>query len=432
MPKPLRTLVPTVLLALAAAFGAFAVAQDEPATLLLWDGEWGANDAAVDALVARFNETHPNIEVVREPQSNMQEIARTALEAGVGPDILKYDSGPGFAGVLARSGLLLPLDAAYEERGWNQSILDVAKERASFDGVAYGIGHELEVIGVFYNRRVFDELGLDVPETHEEMLELCETISAAGYYPIAFGNQNKVEAGHTYSTIAGNLIGREDLTAAVSGEADWNTPRFVSAIEIPFVQMVEAGCYNPDINAINYDDANLLFYSGQAAMMITGTWMIPDYADPDTMPDPSGFFFYPSIDGRPPAPPSGLGSAYWISSQTEHPEAAIEFLDFLFSEEAAKVWLEDLQVVPAVAGLDTAALDIPELLAFTLQSLEENRATMGYNIDVLMPANFVNVMYDGFQSVLSGQKTAQQQADDLQAAMEEAREAGELLDMTGE
>jgi raffinose/stachyose/melibiose transport system substrate-binding protein len=424
-------LVGVLLLTFAAIVGALATGQEGQTTrLLLWDGDWGANDAAVDALVAAFNEANPDIEVVREPQSNMQEIARTALDAGVGPDILKYDSGPGFAGVLARAGLLHPLEDAYQQYGWDERILDVGKQRATFDGTTYGIGHELEFIGMFYNQRIFEELGLSEPQSHDELLRLCEELSSAGYYPISFGNQGKWPAGHVFSTFAGNIVGREHLTNAISGKADWDTPEVVAAIDIPLVQMREAGCYNSDINAVNYDDANLLFYSGQAPMILTGTWMIPDYSDPDTMPDPVGFFFYPPVDGKPVAPPAGLGSAYWVSNSTENPEAAFRFLDYLFSEEAAQVWLEELRVIPAVAGLDTSGYDIPELLSFTLENLEENRDSMGYNIDVLMPANFVTVMEDGFQNVIEGRKSAEQQAADLQRAMEEAREAGEIMDIT--
>ena len=46
---------------------------------------------------------------------------------------------------------------------------------------------------------------------------------------------------------------------------------------------------------------------------------------------------------------------------------------------------------------------------------------MGYNIDVVTPDNFNTVMGDGFQAVLAGEKTPEQQAADLQAAMEEFR-----------
>ena len=84
--------------------------------LLLWDG-YQEESSVFDALVAKFNQANPDIEVKREAQPQMRDILRTALDAGQGPDIMNYDTGPGFAGVLARAGLLLPLDDGYAQYG---------------------------------------------------------------------------------------------------------------------------------------------------------------------------------------------------------------------------------------------------------------------------------------------------------------------------
>jgi raffinose/stachyose/melibiose transport system substrate-binding protein len=65
-----------------------------------------------------------------------------------------------------------------------------------------------------------------------------------------------------------------------------------------------------------------------------------------------------------------------------------------------------------------------------LQDLEqaENPDSFGYNIDVLAPQNFNTVMFDGFQEVLGGERTAQEQAEALQEAYQKAKEAGLTLE----
>jgi hypothetical protein len=40
------------------------------------------------------------------------------------------------------------------------------------------------------------------------------------------------------------------------------------------------------------------------------------------------------------------------------------------------------------------------------------------------------MMFDGFQEVLAGSKTAKEQADDLEAAMQQAKEDGKVMDIT--
>jgi raffinose/stachyose/melibiose transport system substrate-binding protein len=353
------------------------------AQLLFWD-QFGEEAVAVDQMVTNFNEAHPDIEVKRESQPNMRDILKTALDSGTGPDIIYYDTGPGFAGVLAKAGLLLPIEDCYEQYGWNERIFSWAKDRTVFDGKTYGIGHELEFIGVFYNKRIFEEEGLGEPNSHEEFIELCEKLKGGGYIPIAFADQNKWPAGHMLSVFAGNIAGKDKLAAAISGEVAWNDPDFVEAIQTFFVDMNQAGYFIPDVNAVTYDDANMLFYNGQAAMNITGTWMVDGYTNPDNMPDPVGFFFYPSIHGKPVAPPAGLGSGYFVSEAARDPDACCQFLDYLMSKEAAELWIEELAKIPPIQ-VDASDYDISDLMRFCIESLQKHAEEMSYNIDVVTP-----------------------------------------------
>ena len=49
---------------------------------------------------------------------------------------------------------------------------------------------------------------------------------------------------------------------------------------------------------------------------------------------------------------------------------------------------------------------------------------------VLTPENFNTIMFDGFQEVLGGTKSAKQQADDLEKAMQDAKKENKVFDIT--
>jgi raffinose/stachyose/melibiose transport system substrate-binding protein len=360
----------------------------------------------------------------------MRDILKTALTAGTGPDVMYYDTGPGFAGVLARAGLLLPLDDAYVQYGWDKRIFKWAKDRTAFDGKTYGIGHELEFVGTFYNKKVFEEKGWSEPKTHDDYMGLCDNMKKAGLIPSAFSDQDKWPAGHMLSVFAGNIAGKEKLAQAISAKVPWNDPDFVQAIQTFFVDMNKAGYFVPDVNAVTYNDAQMLFYTGKAGTCITGTWKVADYTNPDVMTDPVGFFFYPSIGGKPIAPPAGLGSGYFISQATKYATESMQLLDYLMSTEAAKGWIEGLAKIPPIQ-VNAADYKVSDLMRFCIEALQQNSEAMGYNIDVLTPDNFNTMMFDGFQEVLGGTKSAQQQADDLETAMQEAKAAGKVVDITG-
>lgn len=381
--------------------------------------------AGMDQLNEMFTAKYPNIKIQRDPVTtdNMRTMVQTSLTSGEGPDIIYYDTGPGFAGVLAKAGLLMPLDNYYTEFRWDERIFTWTKDRTRFDGKVYGIGHQLEFLGAYYNKNLFTELGIQEPKSYKDLLDICAKGKAAGYIPISFGDASKWPAYHMFSMVANNLLGRKGLDEILFAEGRWDSPDVQRAIQLFFIDMNKAGCFIPDSAAVSYDDANTAFFSGKALINLTGTWLISD-----TMANAKdfevGWFFFPAIDDKPIYPPAGLGSGYFISSKTAHPREAAMYLDFLFSDEATKVWMEKMNFIPPVK-IDSSKFNLSPLLMFAVNALQNQE--MGYNIDVLTPDTFNTMMGDGFQAVLLGEKTAEQQAKDLQKVWEEAKAAGKIL-----
>ena len=95
--------------------------------------------AAIEIQVDRFEEQHPKYTLEREVTHageastviNTNEEMQTTLQSEDPPDVVSYDTGPGFGGVLAEAGLLLPLEDAYRQRGWD--VYEWAKQRATYN-----------------------------------------------------------------------------------------------------------------------------------------------------------------------------------------------------------------------------------------------------------------------------------------------------------
>jgi raffinose/stachyose/melibiose transport system substrate-binding protein len=404
--KPATAGLMASVLALAAA-GAWA--QDQ-VTLRVWDS-FTENSDGMDAMIAAFEAAHPEIDVQRDVQAteDMRAIIQTALNSGTGPDVFQYDTGPGFAGVLAREGLIKPLDDLYA--GPLASVLPWTKERVTFDGKAFGVGNQLEFIAVYYNKDLFAANGIEVPTTYADFQAACTKLKDAGVTPIAFGNAAGWPAFHVFSAYANNMVPQDKLMQMIRGEASWDDPAVAGAIQAAFVDNEANGCFNPSVNAVSYDDANALFSAGQAGMTITGGWMINAFNE---NPFATGFFFLPAPDGMATMPPAGLGGGYFVNAATTQGEAANTFLAFLFDPANAALWVEGMSVIPSYS-LEGAAVEMSPLLAEAASAL--TAGAMGVNIDVLTPEAFNTVMLDGFQAVLGGERTAAEQATALQASV---------------
>lgn len=373
-------------------------------------------------LVERFDEENPKYTVEREaiPPDQVREVIQTRLRSDQPPDFFGYDTGPGFAGVLAEAGLLYPLDKAYEENGWK--IYDWAKQRATYDGKTYGVPDQVEELIVYYNKDLVPE----VPETLDDLRTMADDLKGRGKVPFGFGDSEQWPAGHLFSIGISNLLGREGLDNILYGEGRWDTPEVEEAINLFFRDFVENGYYPEGVNAITYEDANTLFYAGKAAMNITGTWLVSEVVE--TVQDfEVGFFPFPSIDGSGISPPAGVGSGAFIAADAKNPEGGIALMDFYQQEEIARIDMETSKTIPA-HPVDTKGLELPELFKQVLDDLSESTeaGSFGYNIDVLTPQNYNEVMFSGFQEVLNGTKTPAEQAAELQDAWATAKRQGKI------
>jgi raffinose/stachyose/melibiose transport system substrate-binding protein len=406
-----------------------ARAQDQ-VELRVWDQFTDPIESDnADAIYAAFSEQNPNVTITREVFSTeqMRDVVNTAISSGTGPDLIFYDAGPGYAGVLADAGLILPLDDYAAEFGWNERIAAPAVEATTIDGSFYGMPLQTDLIGVYYNKTLLDQEGLTVPETLDELVAFCGQAAEKGYIPVNFADAEGWPAFHQFSMTANQMVGPDGIRALLNSEGSWDTPEIVTAIEAFFVTLRDAGCFPEDPVAIGYDDGSPLFFNGEALLYPTGSWLIAEMEA--QMPDYEvGFVPFPEIEGgQGRVWISGVGSAWYISSTTQHPDEAAAFIDYLFSQEAAEKWIGvSRYFVPVDVDLSSIeSSPLSDLVIETLQTAGDEGVQFGYNVDVLAPPEFNEMMLSGFQAILVGDKTPEQQAADLEAAWEEGMGASE-------
>lgn len=146
--------------------------------------------------------------------------------------------------------------------------------------------------GFFYNKKIFQELDLEVPETEDQFFKTLDSIlKSEKYTPIAFGTEDRWESTQVALASIGpnewkGEAGRKNL---ITKKIKFTDPQFVSAFE----KLAKLKPYlSPKHASMNYEQARNLFTDGLAAMFLSGSWNASYIENID--PDLFGVFKYPT------------------------------------------------------------------------------------------------------------------------------------------
>lgn len=417
--------VPLVL-----ALATQAVAQDT-VVVTQWDqfAQSGITAAgpAMDELIATCKPALKGAEVLRTiaPSIGIRDSYRLAVSAGKTPDLAYTWPAASVLSGYARVGALAPLDDYYAQYGWAH-VNEFYKGRNSYDGKVYGLPMEQDLMGVYYNKDLFAEKGLEVPKTYAEFQALAEKLKAEGIVPIAFGNRDRWPATNTMSLILGLTAGRELEERVLFGEEPWTNAAFVQAAQT-FQDWAKADYFPRGFNGVGYDEANALFLSGRAGMTITGTWVLQDMIRGAEFN--LGVFMLPPLsEGVAPGTMWGEGSQ-WQLSATASPavrDAAAAYLNCLVSPESRQVWVQKGYSVPigtTPAELATWGADpvVQEFYAGGLATPDSNF----YDLHTTLPESVTQVLYPELQRLVGGEVTADEFLSSMQTAWAAAITNGE-------
>jgi len=389
-------------------------AQDE-VTLTL--GSWRVDDVKpMEEMLAAFHEEYPNITVKFDPTNppDYNATLQSQFETGTAPDVMYVRSFATGRGLFDQGFLADITDLPGLQENFDPAMLG---PWSTEDGKAYAVPFIAVSHGIYYNIDLFNELGIAVPTTWEELIAAAKTLKDNGYdgFANASGDAWTI-AEIVFMNLAPNFIGgREGRLEYQTGKRCFNDENVVAA----FQAVADMGSYVPEDNAaLTYYDSQQIFLQGEAGMWMGGSWDIPVF-EAEAPDFEWGVFATPAPAGAENQYITfHLDAAVGMNAKTAHPEEAKTFLSWLTGPNAAQL-LGDL--LPGFFPIQKEAPALSDPHAAEFLSLNEGRGQDWRWAWELLGApsemtglDGYTLMQDNAIAVLNGKETPQEAADTLQ------------------
>ncbi|MFJ4749208.1 extracellular solute-binding protein [Streptomyces albogriseolus] len=364
--------------ALAACGGSSGPGKGGAATYWYLNGQpqEGVRAGAVDA----FNKAHPDTQIEDTTFQNdaYKTKIKTAIGAGQAPTVI-WGWGGGTLRAYAEAGQVEDLTPWFDENpDVRKGLFPSSFGAATVDGKIYAMPCEtVQPIVLYYNKRVFDQVKVEPPETWDDIMALVPKFNAKGIAPFALGGQSRWTNMMWLEFLFDRIGGPEVFQAAIEGEKNaWSHPDALKALTA-LQDLVKADGFVKGFSSITADSNadQALLYTGRAAMMLHGAWSYGiqqadggDFVSSDSL----GFMTFPAVEGGKGDLSNTVGNpAQYLSvsakASAEQKKIAKDFFATgILQEEEVKQWIGNGSV-PIQLGTEKllAASDNAEFLQFT-------------------------------------------------------------------
>lgn len=339
-----------IMLSLAAGCGSKNDSVDKKSvslTFMIWDI---FQQPGMEAMVEAYVKEHPNVSI--EVQTVNWDEYWTKLEAAATsnalPDVFWMHTNEFMK--YATSGKLADLTDLYGDLNYyKDNFPSGLVKNFSYEGKIYGVPKDWDTIALAYNVDLFDQAGIDYPDetwTWETVIDAAKKIKdKTGMWGFLAplddqsGYLNLVEQ-------AGGYIISEDGT-----EAGFTNPATKKGIEL-WISLQKDYDFSPKQATFAETDAGSLFGSGQAGMMLLGSWNVAPFLK--NYPDLNwNVAVIPKMSD--PVEGDGRGTvynglAYSTGADNKNLDVIKDFLKFLGTEEAMIIQGKSGAAIPAYNG----------------------------------------------------------------------------------
>lgn len=389
-----------------------------------------------DAIATAFEKTHEGVDVQVTVDRNIEDVISPSMKAGDYPDVVHLAVGREKAlteTLIKEKGLedltsVLDMTVPNEDVKVKDKIIDGFTDTSITnpygDGKTYLMPMFYGPCGLFYNASLIKEKGWEVPTTWDEMWELGDKAKAEGISLFTYPTASYFDA--FFYALLNEAGGPEFFDKATHYEEGiWQTKEAKTVFDTVAKLCTYTDPTTPaNANNDNFAKNQQLVIDGQALFMPNGTWVVGEMAASTPEDFEWGFMALPALEDGGDRYSYTFFEQIWVPAAAQNKDLAKEFIAFLYSDEAANIFVNEHQgdesiAVQPIVGI-TDILNDENKMLYSIYD-DGAKPAMGAFASTT-PVEGVSIADAAFQTVnslVSGDKTQ----SDWEKAITEASDA---------
>ena len=384
-----------------------------------------------EGAVKRFNAANPTTPIKFNSYKNddYKTKIKTALGAGQAPTIIFGWGGGGLKSYVDANQVEDLTDWFTQNPKVKDRLFPSSFGPATIGGKIYAMPTErVQPIVLFYNKKVFDKVGVKPPTTWGELMDVVPKFNAKGIAPFSLAGQSRWTNMMWLEFVFDRMGGPDIFNNVFAGTKDaWSDPLAIQALT-KVQDLVKANGFIKGFSSVTADSNadQALLYTGKAAMMLHGAWSYPiQKAQGGSFVSSGGLGYinFPAIDGGKGDPSDTVGNAgqyLSISSKASDADKATAkkfFTTGVLDDEEVKGWITG-GGVPIVKGTEALLAASPDADWLKFQyDIASNAKSFAQSWDQALSPASAEVLLDNIVKLFQLSITPQQFATNLNAVL---------------
>ena len=328
---------------------------------------------AMETVINNFNAANPGIKVNFVQVPDTATVLQSRAQLNEMPDMFGCTTGNMFE-LMFEDGIIMDLTG----QEFLSSVEPSSLEMSTYNGKNWRLPYSLSCYGLYVRTDIFEEQGLALPTTWDELMDVCEKLTAAGITPFALPDKTMV---YQRMERMMSFMSEDDseFKQIAAGELEAKDSKLLQNYANASLQIVNY--MTPESLGAEYTESYQQLIAGQAAMTINGGWSLATLKDYD--PDIKvALIPMPNHTGEESKVVVSIDTNFCISSSTKHPEECLKFFEYLAQPEVAQVYA-DKEGSPCV--INGVTVSTPELSVIS-EAMAEGKICLSQN--AIWPSGF--------------------------------------------